>query len=87
MKVFRGNDEFLTPEFVIKSLQEIATSDAKEGEYHKEEHICWDAAILIEKLNETIENKAPELWLRELADRLEHIEWMDKKDWIRVEDT
>ena len=86
MKIFRGNDEFLTPEYIVEWLRETAKDEAKRGEYHPAEHTCWIAADIIEKQNDVITNKAPEIWLRDLADKMEHIEWMDKDEWVRKED-
>ena len=80
MKIFRGNDRFFTPEYICESLREIAKKDAKRDEYHPEEHTCWIAADMIEKQNDVIMGKAPEIWLRELADRLEVIEWVDRPE-------
>ena len=78
MQIFRGNDSFLTPEYMIDSLREIAKRDGEEGEFHPAEHTCWIAADMIEKMNDVIHEKAPEIWLRELADRLEFKRWVSK---------
>lgn len=86
MKVFTGNDEWLTTDRIIQSLQEIAKRDAEEGEFHPAEHTCWIASDMIQKLVDIIENKAPEVMLRELADRLETIEFFNKEEWIKKED-
>ena len=86
MKIFRGNDSFLTPEVVCEGLREIAIEAGEAGEYNPAENTCWIAADMIEKMHDVIEDKAPEIWLRDLADRLEHIEWLDKDEWVRKED-
>ena len=70
MKIFTGNDEFLTPEHVMESLREVARGEAEEGEYHPEEHICWIAANMIYHMNNALDGKAPHFWLRQVAEKL-----------------
>lgn len=80
MKIFRGNDSFLTPEVIIESLREIATDEGEKEEFNPAEHTCWIAADMIQKMHEVIHEKAPEVWLRELADRLAHNKWVPKEE-------
>lgn len=77
MKLFRGNNEVLTPKIMCKYLRGMARDDGTEFDIPPEEHTCWIAADMIEKLVAAIDGKAPEIMLRELADRLEKIEWVD----------
>lgn len=70
MKIFSGNDEFLSPEYVMESLRYVARKEAEEGEYHPEEHISWIAADMIFHMNNALEGKAPHFWLREVAEKL-----------------
>jgi hypothetical protein len=67
MKIFKGNDEFLTTGFIIKSLKELATEDAEKGEYHPAEHICWIAAVALSKMDAVVKGKKPSLLLEEIA--------------------
>lgn len=80
MKIFTGNDAWLTPEEMISSLREIAREDGEKDEFHPAEHTCWIAADMIEKMHDVIHEKAPEIWLRELADRLAHNKWVPKEE-------
>ena len=80
MKIFQGNDSFLTPELIVESLREISEEEGKKGEFNPAEHTCWIAANMIEKMHDVIHEKAPEIWLRELADRLEFYKFVPKED-------
>jgi hypothetical protein len=70
MKIFTGNDEFLTPEFVMDSLRELAREEGEKGEYPPEEHIGWIAAEMIDHMNNALDGKAPHFWLREIAEKM-----------------
>lgn len=71
MRVFSGNDSFLTPEYVCDRLRSVARDEAEADEYHPEEHLNWIAADMIERLNDVIDGKLPHLILHEIADQLE----------------
>jgi hypothetical protein len=74
MKIFSGNDAFLTTEFICNSLRAKAKLDAIDGAYPKEEHVCWDAARAIEVLVDMVDGKSLSVRLRDIADKVEALE-------------
>ena len=74
MRIFNGNDAFLTTEYIVESLRSIAKDEGAEGEYPAEEHICWVAADALEIMDNVVKGKKPSLILEEIANWVKQYE-------------
>lgn len=63
----------------VIALRAIATFDAEEDGFHKEDHVCWQAAEAMEVL--VRENKDWKELAKELHEHLEYCGWGDS--WER----
>ena len=74
----RITDNHVTDEYLYKLLHEIAEDEAKEGEFHPAEHICYTAAERLKELYNMVHGEDDIEMLYEIVKRVRDKAYLER---------